>query len=617
MGLLPQGSRADPRLTGYVMAAFVSVVASILTGRAEVGATAAPFAVLAVLGLVDRRAPAMTGRMVLQDERVLEGDEVHGQVQLEWSGVAELDVIVTPLPGVDLVEPAPVLGWALPATRGPLALGFTVKARAWGRHTLGQVHVRARRKGGLAVWEEVVATGAPLRVLPSPLRLDRLLRPFEPRAVSGAHVSRHRGGGTDFADLRPYVAGDRLRDLSWAATARAGEPWVSVHHPERTGTLVLLVDAAIDGSAPSNEALARTARTAWAVAENHLRHQDRVGLLALVGGTIWLDPRGGRRGRWQLLDALLSVGAMAEDRRLRARWRGRAPRSRRRTRRRHLRPQVAAAHERGAPPAPRRSPGGCSGDRHHGSGTTGDELHRACGPAALASRARGGTTRARSNRGAHRTCHQRQWSRTGCLAAGSSRRPPDERTVPLSTPAARTDDPSAQPTVWPRHRLVIAAAAVVAALLAGAVALGAASTGDTEAAALTGLFGVAFAAVTLLAVIDPRATVAVPVVSLLVVWTVVARSDDPGWWLVPILSLAVAAAELAGLAARLGIVVPRDVVDGGRQVLLHVVLAAGVTAVALLAGRLDGPSGLVATATAMLGCVALAALVAYRPEPSR
>ncbi len=323
-GLLPPSSRADPRLTGYLLAAFAGVVASILSGRAEVAATAAPFAALAALGLADRRSPAVTGRMVLQHGRALEGDNVHGQVQLDWSGVAELDVLVTPLPGVDLVDPAPVLGWALPAGRGPLALGFTVKARAWGRHTLGQVHVRARRRSGLVVWEEVVADGAPLRVLPSPVRLDRLLRPLEPRAVSGAHLSRHRGGGTDFADLRPYVAGDRLRDLSWSATARAGEPWVTVHHPERTGTLVLLVDAAVDGSAPSTEALARTARTAWAIAENHLRHQDRVGLLVLVGGTIWLDPRSGRRGRWQLLDALLSVGAMAEDRRLRARWRGRA-----------------------------------------------------------------------------------------------------------------------------------------------------------------------------------------------------------------------------------------------------------------------------------------------------
>ncbi len=191
-GLLPSGSRADPRLTGYLLAAFAALIASIFTGRAEVAATAAPFAALAALGLADRRPPAVTGRIVLLHERVLEGDEVHGQVQLDWAGVAELDVLVTPLPGVDLVDPAPVLGWTLSAQRGPVALGFTVKARAWGRHTLGPVHVRARRRGGLAVWEEVVAGGASLRVLPSPLRLDRLLRPRAPRRLGRASLAPSR-----------------------------------------------------------------------------------------------------------------------------------------------------------------------------------------------------------------------------------------------------------------------------------------------------------------------------------------------------------------------------------------------------------------------------------------
>ncbi len=127
-----------------------------------------------------------------------------------------------------------------------------------------------------------------------------------------------------------------------------------------------------------------------------------------------------------------------------------------------------------------------------------------------------------------------------------------------------TTAPRSRP-LWSRHRLAVAAGAVGAALFAGAIALGAAAGGDIEAAALTGLLGVVLAAVTLLAVVDPRAIVAVPVASLLVVWTVVARSDDPGWSVVLILSLAVAAAELAGLAGRLGVVVPRHVGDGGLQ----------------------------------------------------
>ncbi len=184
----------------------------------------------------------------------------------------------------------------------------------------------------------------------------------------------------------------------------------------------------------------------------------------------------------------------------------------------------------------------------------------------------------------------------------------------MSALDAHAADRPAQPTPWPRHRLAVASVAVGAALLTGTVALATATEGDAEAAALTGLFGLVLAAVTLLAVVDPRLIVAVPAASLIVVWTVVARSDDPGWALVLILSLAVAAAELAGLSGRLGIVVPRNVGDGGLQVVLHVALAAAATATALLAGRLDGPSGLLATAIAVLGCLALAVVIARQPR---
>jgi uncharacterized protein (DUF58 family) len=215
------------------------------------------------------------------------------------------------------VEPAPTLGWSVPAGVGPVALPFRVRARAWGRHELGRVHVRVRRPWGLVVWEAAVAPGPTVRVLPSPRRLDRLLHPAEPRAVAGSHLSRRRGPGTDFAELRPYAPGDRLRDLSWSTTARRGEPWVIVRHPERTGTVVLLLDTYFDTSIPGTEALARTARAAWAVAAAHLRAQDRVGLLCEGRAVAWLPPRSGRRARWLLLDELLSVGAAAEGERRR------------------------------------------------------------------------------------------------------------------------------------------------------------------------------------------------------------------------------------------------------------------------------------------------------------
>jgi uncharacterized protein (DUF58 family) len=308
--------RADPRLVAYLAAGAVSLVAVIVAGRPELAAVGAPFAALALVGLADRRPPAVRAAVAVDAERALEGDDITGTITVDWDGEAEVDVLIDRLPGVVAVEPAPALGWALPAMAGPVTVGFRVRAQTWGRHELGQVHVRARRPGGLVLWESAVAPGPMLRVLPRPLRLDALLQPTEPRAVAGAHLARVRGPGTDLAELRPYVPGDRLRDLSWSASARTGEPWVIVRHPERTGTVVLLIDATVDGSASSTEALARAARAAWAVADVHLRAQDRVGLVASGRTTAWLPPTAGRRARWLLLDELLAVGGAAEDRRV-------------------------------------------------------------------------------------------------------------------------------------------------------------------------------------------------------------------------------------------------------------------------------------------------------------
>jgi uncharacterized protein (DUF58 family) len=245
---------------------------------------------------------------------VLEGDPVEGEAHVDWDGDAEVDVILSGWLGVSPVDPAPVVGWSLPAGRGPVTLPFRLEARSWGVHDLGTLWVRARRPGGLLVWEQRLASPPRLRVLPAPLHLDRLLKPAEPRAIAGVHLSRLRGQGTDFAELRPYQPGDRIRDLSWGTSARLGKPWVSVHHPERTGTVLLLLDAFFGDDRRGREVLARAARTAWAVASVHLRAQDRVGLLAHGRTAAWLPPRGGRRARWLLLDELLAVGGAAEDR---------------------------------------------------------------------------------------------------------------------------------------------------------------------------------------------------------------------------------------------------------------------------------------------------------------
>ena len=319
----PPRTRPDPRLPGYLLAGLGALIASVASGRPEFAALAAPFLALAGAGLAHRGRSDATGSVSFDQSVVFESDVIRGTVRADWSGVAEVDLMLSGARGVVPVEPEHPAGWSLPAGRGPVSRAFELKATSWGIHEMGTLWIRLRRPGGLVFSEQRLAKARPVRVLPSPQRLKRLLRPAEPRTVSGFHLSRQRGKGTDFAELRPYQPGDRLRDLSWSTSARLGAPWVTVHHPERTGTVLLLLDAFFMNETEGNEALARAARSAWAIASIHLAVQDRVGLLATGRAAAWVSPQGGRRARLQLLDELLAVGGAAEDESRRRRRRGR------------------------------------------------------------------------------------------------------------------------------------------------------------------------------------------------------------------------------------------------------------------------------------------------------
>lgn len=303
---------ADRRLGAYVVLASVGTVLALVTGEVAHLGAAAPAAVLLAVAARAGRAPGV--RVVVREPpvRVLEGDRWVLEVDLSWTGRADIEVLHTGTGGHRHADGATR---RLVATSGA-RVAFPLEASRWGRHPLGTLHVRARRPGGVLVHDLELPLPGVVRVLPCASRLDALLHPARPRAASGAHRACHRGTGTDFADLRPYQHGDRLRDLSWSATARSGDPWVVVHHPERTGTLVLVLDGFTEVGVPG-PALDRAARVAWSIARHHLAAGDRVGLVAAGPVPRWMPPMAGRRAQWIVLDALLRADPATTVRRRR------------------------------------------------------------------------------------------------------------------------------------------------------------------------------------------------------------------------------------------------------------------------------------------------------------
>lgn len=300
----------DGRLVPYALAALAGFGGALAAGEPSLVALGLPFALALGLGL--RRTGPVEVRAVLALDagQVLEGDPVRGRLTVEWDGDLAADLRLHGLQGVEPVGADP-LAWSFPRGTRQVEVPLELRATQWGRHSVGEVWVRLHGRFGLLSWTGKIAPPPALRVLPREERLNRLLNPSDSRAVWGMHLSRRIGHGHEFAELRPYVPGDRLRDLNWTATARRGRPFVNRYHPELAGEVVIVLDAFGDGSATSNRALVRAARVAWALISVHLRANDRVGLAGIGGSTQWLPPGGGRLARYRLLETLLRIGGEA------------------------------------------------------------------------------------------------------------------------------------------------------------------------------------------------------------------------------------------------------------------------------------------------------------------
>ena len=161
---------------------------------------------------------------------------------------------------------------------------------------------------GFHTWEADVGVTQPLRVYPSVETMRALLEPFETQAYVGNQVARTRGDGIEFADIREWTPGDRLRRVNWRASARRGDLWVNDQHPERNTDIVLFLDTFTDVSLGHRGTLDLTVRAAASLAHRYLQRKDRVGVVSFGGFLSWLLPASGTKQLYRIVDSLLQMG---------------------------------------------------------------------------------------------------------------------------------------------------------------------------------------------------------------------------------------------------------------------------------------------------------------------
>lgn len=145
----------------------------------------------------------------------------------------------------------------------------------------------------------------------------------------GAHASRSRGAGLEFAQYRAYEPGDEPRQIDWKLYARSDRFFVRESERESPITIWLLLDATAsmgqaDQLRPDWTRLHTAKALAACVAELALQQGDAFGLVAIHGDGLQLLPSGtGLRQRDRLhlqLRALRANGQWPEPQRLAPIW---------------------------------------------------------------------------------------------------------------------------------------------------------------------------------------------------------------------------------------------------------------------------------------------------------
>ena len=233
------------------------------------------------------------------DLRLVENDKV--TIALELSSpeaIPRCDVTLDVPVGLGSEGPT---AWSLrlhPDT--PVVIEVPVTADNYGRFSIGPARIHVPGLFGILDRSGVDGNTVGLEVRPRAEALRTLVRAREVRATAGDRLARRPGDGIEFAEVRPYSAGAPGR-LNWRVTARHGEPYVNLRHPERSTDLILLVDTF------SAALLPRQVRAASGLAAAYLARHDRVGLVAFGGILHWVEPAMGRAQLERLLAALTAT----------------------------------------------------------------------------------------------------------------------------------------------------------------------------------------------------------------------------------------------------------------------------------------------------------------------
>ncbi|MDQ3830667.1 MAG: DUF58 domain-containing protein, partial [Candidatus Tectomicrobia bacterium] len=302
--------RNSVQISYYFSLLLVGVVLSAVSRRLEPLYVVLPLVIALLYSRLTRVEPRLTVHCHVAPLRVFEGDHIGVRIAVR----AE-----TALPPTEL--------WHLLPPEATCPTGhhrviFTLQAgeeRTFrhevvfphrGKYMLGRLYSRVHPGPDLQPLLGAYRHDQECHVYPHVTPLPRHLPPMHTHASFGNYVSRTAGEGLEFAGIRPYNSGDRVRRVHWRTSLVRQHLYVTDYYSERNADVVILLDTLVSLGSPQLNTLDVGVRAAASLAAHYLYHKDRVGLIHYAGVCTWLSPAAGQIQLYRILDALLGAHSL-------------------------------------------------------------------------------------------------------------------------------------------------------------------------------------------------------------------------------------------------------------------------------------------------------------------
>ena len=173
------------------------------------------------------------------------GGRIAGRIagtSLRASGAAEVVTAILAAPPFSTLEPASGVVSSV-VDNGDVQLTISVRSTRWGRRLIGPARVVATSAWAAFRWTAGSEPPRTVTTLPLPSVFDSSSPAVHPVGLVGLSRSARPGDGSEFASVRPFQSGDRLRRIHWPRSMRTGTLHVTSTWSDQDSHVVIVVDA--------------------------------------------------------------------------------------------------------------------------------------------------------------------------------------------------------------------------------------------------------------------------------------------------------------------------------------------------------------------------------------